>query len=205
MKVVSTNLAEPKVIEWRGKEYKTGIYKYPTSEPLFLDYADVQKDTVIDRKYHGGIDKACYLFSADYYPHWKNIYPELEWHWGMFGENLTITGMNEQKIRRGDIYKIGTAVVQISEPREPCLKLGAKFGTQTILKQFIKHAHPGTYVRVLDSGHVTVNDRVELIKQSKNPLTVVSFFTHLVSNEENTKVAQQIRSNEAISDEKRKN
>ena len=203
MKVISTNISEPKTISWRGKEVKTGIFKYPTSEPLYLGSSDVRKDTVIDRKHHGGEHKACYLFSVDYYSYWKHLYPDLEWNWGMFGENLTVLGMDENVLRIGDIYKIGTAIVQISEPREPCYKLGVRFGTQTILKQFIEHAHCGTYVRVLDEGEVAVGDRIELIKQSENTLTIATYFKMLFTKDKDPLTMRLAVENEALDERKR--
>lgn len=199
MKVIATNLGEPKKITWRGKEITTGIYKYPTSEPLRLGTEDVQKDSVIDRRYHGGVDKACYLFSADYYGYWKYLYPDLDWNWGMFGENLTVLGMDENLLRIGDIYKIGTAIVEISEPREPCYKLGIRFDTQDILKQFIQHNHPGTYVRVLEEGDVTVDDRMELITKSKNALTIAAYFKLLYAKEKNPETIRLAINNKALS------
>ena len=71
-----------------AKKRKTGIYKYPTTEPILLSKEEVTTDTVIDRKHHAGVNKACYIFSSDHYDYWKNSYPDLEWNWGMFGENL---------------------------------------------------------------------------------------------------------------------
>ena len=134
MKVISTNLGKRTKIIWNGKETMTGIYKYPVEQPLYLDTDDVQGDTVVDRKYHGGTYKACYLFSADNYPYWKEKYPLLDWDWGMFGENLTIEGLDESQVSIGSTYKLGNALVQITQPREPCYKLGIRFGNQDILK-----------------------------------------------------------------------
>lgn len=127
MKIISTNIGNPTVILWNCKEEKTGIFKYPVNEAVCLRKNDIAKDTIIDRVHHGGSNKACYLFAADNYPYWKEIYPKLEWNWGMFGENLTVEGLNESLVRIGDIYKIGSAIVQISQPREPCYKLGVRF------------------------------------------------------------------------------
>src|SRR5690606_26273500 len=103
MQIVSTNIGNATTILWNGKEEKTGIYKYPVAEPIYLGTTDVAKDTVTDRRHHAGINKACFLFSADQYPFWKKQYAELSWNWGMFGENLTVRGMDESKVRVGDI------------------------------------------------------------------------------------------------------
>lgn len=158
MKVISTNIGEPQTISWRGKEVKTGIYKYPVDEPIFLDKEDVKGDHVIDRRVHGGVDKACYLYAAEHYPYWKEKYPDLDWNYGMFGENLTVLGLDERIIHIGSIYNLGEAVVQVTQPRQPCYKLGVRFGTQTILKQFIQALIPGVYVRVLTAGLVKKDD-----------------------------------------------
>jgi len=182
MKIVSTNIGTSTTFLWNGKEEQTGIFKHPVPEPLFLTLNDVSNDTVIDRVHHAGSNKACYLFAADNYPYWKKLYPQLEWNWGMFGENLTVEGLNESIIRIGDIYKIGTALVQISQPREPCYKLGVRFKDQSILKKFIEHGHPGTYIRILEEGEVKKGDEVQLVEQSKNTLTVKQFYEMFAKN-----------------------
>ena len=198
MKVISTNLGEPTKIHWNGKQTLTGIYKYPVDQPIYLDTEDVQGDTVVDRKYHGGIYKACYLFSADHYDHWKAKYPHLEWDWGIFGENLTIQGLDETQLRIGSTYRLGTALVQISQPREPCYKLGIRFGDQGILKQFIDHGRPGTYIRVLEPGTVSKGDSMELVTASESPLTIAQFYELLFAKEKNQHVLQQALHNEAL-------
>lgn len=204
MKIISTNIGNPTTFLWNGKHEKTGIYKYPTSESLFLGKTDVDKDTVIDRKHHAGEHKACYLFSSDYYGYWKNLYPQLNWDWGMFGENLTIEGMDESKIRIGDVYKIGAALVQVSQPREPCYKLGIRFGNQEILKQFIDYGHPGTYVRILVEGHVKKGDVLELMEKSKNKLTIKKYYGLLYSKEKDIDIVKLAYNNQALPDYKRK-
>ena len=165
MRIISTNIGKPTTILWNGKHEQTGIFKYPVAKALDLGKTDVENDTVIDRKHHAGINKACFLFSADPFPYWKEKYPQLPWNWGMFGENLTVQGLDESVIRIGDIYRIGTALVQISQPREPCYKLGIRFQDQAILKRYIDHGYSGTYVRILEEGQVSNGDAVELIPQ----------------------------------------
>ncbi|WP_396601711.1 MOSC domain-containing protein [Algibacter sp. R77976] len=203
MKITSTNTAKPTTIIWNGKEVITGIYKTPTKAPIFLGTSDVKGDEVTDRKHHGGEFKACYLFSEDHYEYWKNLYPNLDWHWGMFGENLTVSRLNEKEIHVGNIYKLGDALIQITEPREPCFKLGAKFGNQNILKQFIKHSFPGTYIRVLKEGHVKTGDTLELVEKAKNSITTSQFFDLLYDKEKNKAHIESIQTNDAIRKSKR--
>ncbi len=204
MKVIATNISKGTIITWHGKEEKTGIFKTPTQEPIFLGKTDVEKDTVVDRKYHGGLDKACYLFSAEEYKYWKKLYPNLDWDWGKFGENLTIAGLEESQIRIGDIYKLGGALVQISQPREPCYKLGIRFETQNIIKQFIDRSHPGTYVRILEEGLVSQGDSMVLVKQSENSLTIQQFYQLLFAKEKSRELLHLAINNQALPLKKRK-
>ncbi|MEZ4811720.1 MAG: MOSC domain-containing protein [Allomuricauda sp.] len=203
MRVISTNIAIPKMVQWNGKEIITGIYKYPVPEPIHLETESVAGDTIADRKVHGGTFKACYLFSSKHYAYWKGKYPRLEWDWGMFGENLTLEGLDESKLRIGSIYRLGTALVQITQPREPCFKLGIKFGTQEVLKQFIDHGFPGTYVKVLEVGSVKVGDEMTLVEESKNPLTVQQFYQLLFSRAKDPVLLQLAIDNEALPQYKR--
>ncbi|MFS4456801.1 MOSC domain-containing protein [Maribacter sp. 2304DJ31-5] len=198
MKVISTNIGTATTVTWNGAEERTGIFKYPANEPLFLGKTDVKGDTVIDRVHHAGIHKACYLYSSGNYDYWKGKYPHLDWDWGMFGENLTIEGLDESVMRIGDIYKIGTALIQVSQPREPCYKLGIRFGTQEILGQFIDHNRSGTYVRVLEEGHIQKGDNVQLIEQSTNPLTVQQFFELMFVREKPRDTLDLFMANEAV-------
>ncbi|MGS0525943.1 MOSC domain-containing protein [Zobellia nedashkovskayae] len=183
MKVISVNTSKPITFIWKGKEESTGIYKKPTDKPIYLTKNDVLNDEISNRLNHGGFYKACYLFSSDQYSYWKELYPNLDWTWGMFGENLTVSGFDETKVFLGDIYKVGEALVQVSQYREPCYKFGYKFGTQKILKQFIQHGLGGTYLSVLEEGYVNVNDEFTLMERLKTTLTVAELF-HLVFAEE---------------------
>lgn len=188
MKVVSTNIAEPTTIIWKNKEVKTGLYKESVNE-IFLGKLGVKNDCVIEKKVHGGINKACYLYSLDHYSYWKRKYPDLEWSMGMFGENLTIEGLDERKMHIGDTYQVGSAIVQVSEPRRPCYKFGLRFGTQELLKQFMFTTYCGAYVRVLQEGIVRPNDTVELIDEKQDILLSEVF--SLLSTEKNNNLLIQ--------------
>lgn len=198
MQVLSTNIGNPTTFQWNGKEEQTGIFKYPVDEPLFLRKNDVANDTIINRVNHGGINKACYLFSSDNYPYWQKLYPHLKWDWGMFGENLTLEGLDESMVRIGDIYKIGTALTQVSQPREPCYKLGVRFDDPSILKKFILHRHPGTYVRILEEGEVQKGDEFQLVEQSKNTLTVQQFYDLMFAKEKSEEMLKLFMENTSV-------
>lgn len=177
MQIISTNIAKSTTIEWHGQKMETGIYKYAVELPVFLGKEDVVNDHVIDRRYHGGTDKACYLYSSDHYPFWKTKYPDLNWQWGMFGENLTVQGLSESEICIGNIYQIGEALVQVSQPRQPCFKLGIRFGDQMVVNDFWNLPFPGIYVRILQSGQVQKGDEIVLIDQNSDRLSVSQVFS----------------------------
>jgi MOSC domain-containing protein YiiM len=181
MKIISTNTGEARTIQWKNSEVSTGMYKHPTGEAIFLDKEDVANDTVVERKYHGGEDKACYIFSEKHYPYWKENYPDLDWDWGMFGENLTVSDFDESEIMIGDEYKIGEAVVQISQPRQPCYKLGIRFGSQDMVKQFIRQQHCGGYVRVIKQGEVKPGDKFVFKSKKKKSQSLREIFELLYS------------------------
>lgn len=203
MKVTATNIGKPTTFEWNGQQEQTGIFKYPVNEPLHLGKTDVVGDTVINRINHAGVDKACFLFSEDHYPYWKKLYPNLDWDWGMFGENLTISGMDESVMRIGDIYKIGTAKVQVSQPREPCYKLGIRFDDQNVIQQYADHQNPGTYVRILEEGQVKTGDEIHLVEQSINELTVSQAYEVISSRKKNPELLHLAIGNLALPEKKR--
>tara|TARA_R110002049_G_scaffold292893_1_gene477625 strand:+ start:3073 stop:3708 length:636 start_codon:yes stop_codon:yes gene_type:complete len=203
MQILSTNIAKPTTIIFNGQQVITGIYKTPTNQPIYLGKETVKDDEVSDRKHHGGEFKACYLFSENQYPYWKKLYPHLDWDYGMFGENLTVKNLDETQIYIGDIYKIGNALVQITQPREPCFKFGVKFGTQKVLKQFINHGYPGTYVRILEEGFVKNKDELKLIEQAQNSLTAFQFFNLFFSKNKNQDHLKLAMENEALPISKR--
>jgi len=203
LKIISTNIGRPKVITWNNKQEQTGIFKEPTNAPIYLGKDDVKDDEVSDRKHHGGTYKACYLFSAEQYPYWKNLYPNLNWKYGMFGENLTISNLDETKLIIGSIYKVGNAKIEITQPREPCYKFGLKFGNQEVLKQFIEHGYPGTYVRVLKEGTVKSGDIFSVIHTPENKLTTFDFFKLLYSKDKDQELLKLVLKSEAIPIKKR--
>jgi MOSC domain-containing protein YiiM len=176
MKVVSVNIGEKRTIHYKGKIVETGIFKSPVGNSIFLGEEDVENDTVIDRRYHGGIDKAVYAYSENHYAYWKEIYPDLDLKFGMFGENLTISNLEETEIQIGNQYKLGETIIEVTQPREPCFKLGLVFNTQKIVKQFWNSTMCGVYFKVLQTGKVSVNDTLLLIKNCETSPTIAEVY-----------------------------
>ncbi len=182
MKIISTNIGLPQTITWKEKDLQTGIFKKPVNEPIFLSKMGVVGDAVMNEKAHGGIDKSCYLYSTNHYDYWKQKYPDLDWSWGIFGENLSIAGLAENKMHIGDVLEIGDSIVKITQPRIPCYKLGIRFNNQEIIKQFLDAERSGIYVKVLKDGFVKAGDQVYLLERPSNSLTVTQIFNQFTAN-----------------------
>ncbi len=204
MKIISTNIGHPVTISWQGLERITGIYKTPVPEGIYLSPEGVKGDTIGNPKVHGDALKAAYLFSEEQYPYWKSQYPSLNWDFGMFGENLTISGLDETQLLMGSIYKLGEATVRITTPREPCFKLGIRFADQGIIDAFVKHGLPGTYVQVLEPGFVRTGDLMELVELSERSVSISAFYAMWYAPEKDRELIQEVLNLPWISEQKQK-
>ncbi|MGV6844567.1 MAG: MOSC domain-containing protein [Lutibacter sp.] len=176
MQVVATNIGTVKQINYKGKKVITGIYKFPVTDPIFLGNLDVANDAVIDRRYHGGIDQAVYLYGENHYKYWQNLYPNLNWHYGMFGENLTVADVDETKLKVGTVFQLGDVLLEVTKPRTPCSKLAMVFDSTEILKQFWNSTKSGFYCKVLKNGFVKKGDVFILKKEDKNKPTIAEVY-----------------------------
>ncbi|WP_461629751.1 MOSC domain-containing protein [Labilibaculum euxinus] len=195
MKVVSTNIGKSVEINYHGQIEKTGIYKYAVDQAIFLGKEDVVKDAVIDRRYHGGADKACYWYSEKHYAFWKDKFPNLDWNYGMFGENLTISDLDEGDIKIGDVFQIGNARVQVTQPRQPCYKLNYRFDCNSMVHQFIDAGFPGIYIRVIEEGEVRKGDELILLERREESLSIREVYNLLYESSKD-----QLKLEKALSD-----
>ena len=176
MKVISVNIGEKRKVKWRNKTIETGIFKFPVNNPIFLDLENVQHDYVVDRKYHGGIEQAVYAYGEQHYKYWKNLYPKKDWNYGMFGENLTISNLDETNIHVGSTYQLGEVILETTKPREPCYKLGIRFNDPTIIKQFWNSTKSGIYFKILKTGYVAKSDEMILLNKPIDNLTIAEVY-----------------------------
>ena len=176
MKIVSVNIGEKKALKWNGKIYYSGIYKYPVDKPIFLDFEDVKNDRVIDRRYHGGFEKAVYAYGENHYDYWQSVYPHINFHYGIFGENLTVQELWEEEILVGSIYRLGKALIQVTKPRQPCVKLNIRFNDDQMVKRFWKTSKSGVYFKVIEPGEVAKDDTFELIEKPSNAPSIAAVF-----------------------------
>ena len=158
MKLISVNVALPKVVMSDGNPVSTGIFKEPVAERVTLRTLNLDGDRQADLSVHGGPSKAVYAYPSEHYDYWKQELPEMNLHWGTFGENFTTAALFESKLNIGDKFRVGSAIVMVTEPRMPCYKLGIKFGRSDIVKRFLASGHTGFYFAVLQEGEAGVGD-----------------------------------------------
>ncbi|MGV1100129.1 MOSC domain-containing protein [Thiovibrio sp. JS02] len=157
MHLVSLNIGIPKTEIFHGREVITGLCKLPVAETLRLTKTGFVGDGVQDRKHHGGEDKAVCVYSADHYPHWEKVLGQ-KLPPAAFGENLTVAGLDEENIGIGDRFTLGTAQLQVSQPRQPCKTLAARYGRTDFVKLVVDAGYTGFYFRVLEEGEVKPGD-----------------------------------------------
>ncbi|HET7039113.1 MAG TPA: MOSC domain-containing protein [Gemmatimonadales bacterium] len=160
MRVVSVNVAQPRLVEWKGDLVETGIFKRPVAGPIRVRRDNLEGDRQADLTVHGGVDKAVYAYPAEHYPSWRAELGRDDLGWGMFGENLTTEGLLEADVRIGDGFAIGTAELEVSQPRLPCFKLGIKFGRPDMLRKFLRSGRLGFYFRVRREGVLEAGDAI---------------------------------------------
>ena len=173
MKIISVNVGTPELVIVNEKPVLTSIFKEPIAGRVMLRTLNLDGDRQADLSVHGGPDKAVYAYPSEHYPFWKHELPEMELPWGMFGENLTTTGLLETEIHVGDRFHIGSAEVKVTQPRLPCYKLGIRFQRSDIIKRFLVSERTGFYLSVLKEGEVGAGDELELIEKNGSGVTVV--------------------------------
>ena len=146
----------------------------------------MEGDGQADLSVHGGVDKALYAYPFDTYKTWERLRPEDTFRFGAFGENLCFDYLDEDAIYIGDTFSLGDAVVQVTQPRFPCFKLGIKFNDVSVIKQFMTLNRPGVYFRVLKEGKINLGDQLSLIAQEEIKVSVLELFnlTNKTSDEE---------------------
>ena len=162
MKLVSIQVSKPKFVDYRGDVLATGIYKEPIEGRVMLRELNLDGDGQADLQAHGGTYKAVYCYPQEHYAYWSNELNRDDLTNGQFGENFTVEGMLETDVKVGDIYRVGDALVQVTQPRVPCFKLAHKMGIPTFVKDFLKANKSGFYLRVLEEGEVGAGDEITL-------------------------------------------
>ncbi len=172
MKLISVNVGQPRGVPWVGKTVATAIFKEPVEGAVQLRRLNLEGDQQADLQVHGGPQKAVYAYPSEHYAFWRRELPGAELPWGAFGENFTTEGLLEDSACIGDRFRVGTAVVAVTQPRMPCYKLGIKFGRNDIIKRFLASRSTGFYFGVVEEGEVRAGDAVELLAREENRVSV---------------------------------
>ena len=173
MKLLSVNVSKPKTVRWQGRVIRTGICKEPVSGRVKVGRLNLEGDGQADLRVHGGEDKAVYAYPVEHYRSWEDELGR-SLPFGQFGENLTVEGLSEDRVEIGDIYRIGTARLQISQPRTPCHKLGARMDSEEFPRRFLESGRSGFYLRVLGEGELGAGDSIRLESRETESLTILA-------------------------------
>jgi MOSC domain-containing protein YiiM len=172
MRLQSINVATPKRIEGANRKSTTAIYKQPVRERVMLRRLGLAGDGQADLRNHGGSFRAAYAYDAAHYGYWSQELGRNDMAPGQFGENFTVTGMDENDIHVGDVFRIGEALVQVTQPRVPCHKLTAKMGVADFQARFLRSNRSGFYLRVLEEGMVAAGDEFIPVHRDPDSLSV---------------------------------
>lgn len=172
--VVSCNVGQPIAVSTGNRTVLTGIFKRPVTGRVAVGRFNLEGDRQADLTVHGGPSKAVYAYPAEHYAWWRDEFPDLAMEPGMFGENLTTEGLSEADVSIGQQLRVGTALLQITQPRMPCFKLALKFNRSDIIKRFWKSGRSGFYLSVLEEGEIGAGDAIQLCGSPRPPVISIA-------------------------------
>lgn len=172
--------------------WTTGIFKRPVRGPIHLQQLNLDGDGQADLIHHGGLDKAICVYPSEHWFHWSSILPQQQLMGGEFGENFTLEGLTEADVCIGDIFSVGSAVVQISQPRQPCWKLARRWQIKDLAVQVERTGFTGWYFRVLQEGLVESNLSLRLMDRPFPEWTITTANRIMHHERENLKAAEHL-------------
>lgn len=169
--VLSVNVAGPREIEWLGRRATTAIWKEPVAGRVRVGRLNLAGDEQADPRFHGGADKAVYAYAREDYDWWGEELGRTLAD-ATFGENVTLTGVDVAGAVVGERWQLGSALLEVTGPRIPCWKLGARMEDVEFPVYFAASGRPGAYLRVVTEGEVGAGDAVEVVTRPTHRLTV---------------------------------
>jgi ferredoxin-NADP reductase/MOSC domain-containing protein YiiM/ferredoxin len=170
--LLSVNVGIPKDVPWQGKTVFTGVYKDPVTGPRHVGKLNVDGDGQGDPAGHGGEQRAVFVYQIDSYRYWERELGRDDFVYGQFGENFTIEGLGDDEVCIGDRYRIGTAVLEVTQPRVTCYRVGIRMNDPRIPALLVSHHRPGFYFRVLQEGDVEAGDEILKLASGPEQMTV---------------------------------
>lgn len=154
--------------------HPSGIVKEAVHGPVLLGALGLEGDAQADRRVHGGPDKALHHYPAEHYAQFGMAWPDCAAHFipGSMGENVSTRGLSEENVCIGDVFRIGTARVQVTQPRSPCWKINHRYGLDDALRFIAKRGITGWYYRVLEPGRIAAGDVFELLERNPDPVSL---------------------------------
>ncbi|MCU4677482.1 MOSC domain-containing protein [Catenovulum sp. 2E275] len=203
MQLLSINVGKKKSIAYGERQIETGIFKQPVASPVRVMPDHIEGDEIADLKNHGGFSKAVYAYGYQHYDFWQKELNQPALPYGSFGENLTISLLDENDIHIGDTFQLGQAVLTVTQPRVPCFKLGLKFDLPKMPRLFSNSLKTGLYLSVIESGDISVGNTFELIHKQQNSVSILDLFNAYFHTDkaEAKPVLQQALQVEALSPE----
>ncbi|KMP38750.1 MOSC domain-containing protein [Bacillus bombysepticus] len=201
--LLSLNIGLPKEVTYGGKVVHTGINKKQVKEPVYLSFVKFSGDGQADLVHHGGVDKAVCVYTGDHYPYWeKELNQDLVY--GAFGENITVSGMSEEDVCIGDTFELGQAIVQVTQPRQPCFKLAKKYNIPKLPLYFQETGYTGFYFRVLKEGWVSSVDTLKRLQSDPKGVSVAFANRIMHKEKQNIEGVKRILEVNALSNSWRK-
>ncbi|MFY9558145.1 MAG: MOSC domain-containing protein [Blastocatellia bacterium] len=198
MRIISINVGDPQEVSWKGRTVITGIFKQPVEGPIRLRKLNLDGDRQADLTVHGGHDKAVYAYPSEHYSYWRVELPGAVLPWGMFGENFTTEGLREDETHIGDQFRIGSALVMVTQPRLPCYKLGLKFGRDDMVKLFLQSRRTGFYFSVLEEGELAPGDAIARVAADPAGVSVADITNLYVSRNPDPELIRRAVAVEAL-------
>ena len=161
--------------EWTGSEGRTGIDKRSVSGAIDFKNNGVAGDRVIDTNVHGGYEQAVYAYAREDAQWWEREINE-EIPAGRFGENLTTEGIDVNAALVGEQWKIGSVILEVSQPRIPCRIFAGFWKRETLIKDFTQAGRPGTYLRIIQEGTAQAGDAIEVIFKPDHTISISDLF-----------------------------
>ncbi|HEY9681130.1 MAG TPA: MOSC domain-containing protein [Oculatellaceae cyanobacterium] len=171
-RILTVCVSRPKVVNVNGRTVSTGIFKEPVTRKLVLSTLNLDGDEQADLTVHGGPEKAVYSYASEHYPWWQEQMPDVTFSHGIFGENLTTSGLLEDEVCIGDEFQAGTAVIRVTQPRLPCYKLGIRFGRADVIKKFMQSGKSGIYFAVVTGGELGPDDKLLYLRSDEHKIKV---------------------------------
>lgn len=158
--------------DFLDKYWESGSFKEPTLEKVWAGKLGLSGDEVADKVHHGGEEKAIFANSYENYKEWSEFLGE-EVPFGALSENLTISGLHESTVCLGDIHKIGSAVLQVSQPRKPCWKISKRWNNKKFTHEIYTTGLTGWYYRVLEEGLIEAGDEVVVLSHEEEQVSIL--------------------------------